>query len=200
MDRPASATEARDRRRAVADAGAVRALATALALVAFLPSSESRAEEPAATGVRVDRGGAAPRDLPAIGDVAAALADLEVPSSESPRVACVDVDNDGACDWLVEAGESLCGTGGCPYVLLDGRSGRRLGDFFGSPIVVFDHRRNGLRVVEAFQHLGAESAALVTYEFDGTAYRTSARAELDGGSATALLAKWGELPAAGAPR
>jgi hypothetical protein len=200
MDRPASASESTDRRRVVAGAGAVRALATALALVAFLPSSESRAEEPAATGVRIDRGVAAPRDLPTTGDFAAALADLEVPSSESPRVEWVDVDNDGADDWLVEAGESLCGSGGCPYVLLHGGSGRRLGDFFGSPIVVFDRRRNGLRVVEAFQHLGAGSAALVTYEFDGTAYRTSARVELDGSAATALLARWADLPAAGTPR
>ena len=148
------------------------------------------------SGVRVDRGSLPSVRLPALGDIPAVLAELEVGEGEAAKALLVDMNADGTADWLVESSPTLCGTGGCPYVLVDGRSGRRLGEFFGSSIVILEQRINGLPVVQAFAHLSVDSGTFTTSVFDGTSYQTVSSLLLKGDSVQGLFETLTRLPPA----
>jgi hypothetical protein len=162
-------------------------------IVVVLALAVTAAGQEAPAPLLVGRGAAEPTPLPAVGDVPAVLADLEVPDGEVPKVLTLDVTGDGVGDWLVESPDTACGTGGCTYVLVDGRSARRLGEFFGSPLVVEPAATGSLPVVEAYQHLSADTGALVTYRFYGAAYRAVSREALAGEQVTALFERWERL-------
>src|SRR6266404_5703715 len=63
-------------------------------------------------------------------------ADLEYDDSEPMKGVVFDLDGDGVKDYLLQSAPSLCGNGGCIYVLCDGATGRKLGQFFGSPLYI----------------------------------------------------------------
>jgi len=154
------------------------------------------AGQPPASGVRVDRGALPSLHLPALGDIPAVLTQLEVEEGEAAKALAMDVNADGTADWLIESSDALCGTGGCPYILIDGRSGRRLGEFFGSPIVILEQRINGLPVVQAFAHLSVDSGTFTTSVFDGTSYQTVSSLLLKGDSVQGLFETLTRLPPA----
>jgi hypothetical protein len=90
--------------------------------------------------------------------------------------ATADLNSDGTIDYIVRGPKEDCGTGGCPYHLYDGRSGKSLGSVFGGTIIVRPEMKHGYPVVQELSHGGAGAASLSTYEFDGTIYRvTSSR-------------------------
>lgn len=107
-------------------------------------------------------------DLPEVGDVDQALAELD--SSEGARVHAVDLDGDRKPESFVTSRESVCGTGGCPFVLLAASSMKRIGTFFGH-LAILDERINGYRVIQTYSRYRGEATALDTHVFDGKAYR-----------------------------
>ena len=116
-----------------------------------------------------------------------AAVDLEYGDAEPLKGVVVDLNEDGVHDYLLQSAPSLCGNGGCAYVLCDGATGRKIGEFFGSPIVVRAERRRGYPDIETYSQMGAGSGDHAEYGFDGAAYVVTARRTVEGETAARLL-------------
>jgi hypothetical protein len=125
-----------------------------------------------------DSAGWKTRGLPPSPDVSRALTALDY-GDELPVALGIELGGDGTRAYLLTSpGTRLCGTGGCPYVLLAGTPLRRIGEFFGH-LAVLDTRINGHRVIQSYSRYRGDATSLDTYVFDGTAYRHVSHAVLD---------------------
>lgn len=116
--------------------------------------------------------------LPSVGDLDKALTDLDY-QDEMPFVYAVDLNGDRAPEYLVATPNGrLCGTGGCPYILLAGTPMKRIGEFFGH-LAILDARVNGYRIIQTFSRYQGTTTSLDTYVFDGGAYRLSSHVILE---------------------
>lgn len=102
---------------------------------------------------------------------AEALFSQEYPANSTEVLAHgLDINGDGVEDHTVASyRNSLCGTGGCPYVLLDGRSGREIGSFFGS-VAVLTAKVNGYAVIQVIGKRSIDSSSLTTHVYDRGSY------------------------------
>src|SRR4051812_19281329 len=96
-----------------------------------------------------------------------------------------DLNGDGRDDYIVKGGNSVCGTGGCPYLLIDGATAKLIGNLFGNPIIVRAGSTGGFHNIEAYSHGGAESGVFLSYAFDGSKYVERAKQVLQGPGVTA---------------
>jgi hypothetical protein len=101
--------------------------------------------------------------LPTAGDIPNLLNQLEYYDNAVPYVFQKDLNGDGAEDFLIVSASSLCGTGGCLYALVDGKSMRQIADFFGSPILISDQKINHYPVIQSYSHISAGSGNFTTY-------------------------------------
>lgn len=109
--------------------------------------------------------------LPQAGDVPAALSALDYEKTERPFAYVEDFNGDGVADFLLGTpNHRLCGTAGCPYLLIEGRSLKIIGDFFGT-IAVLKRRTNGFPVIQTVAKRDLAATNLHTFVFDGRAYR-----------------------------
>jgi hypothetical protein len=53
-----------------------------------------------------------------------------------PLGAIADLNDDGVSDYLLKSLPEICGTGGCMYGVVDGKSATPLGTLFGNPLMV----------------------------------------------------------------
>lgn len=162
--------------------GIVALLITLSMPIAFAGSDcdELRDDERILPGVLVPRAGQAwiRLDLPANGDVDDALSRLDT-SDERPLAYAVDLNSDGHAElFLTTEDDRLCGNAGCPYLLLDPKSFRRIGDFFGR-LAILDERVNGYRIIQSYSRYRTDASSLDTYVFDRGAYRRVAHALVD---------------------
>jgi hypothetical protein len=102
-----------------------------------------------------------------------------------PRVQRIDIDDDGIPDSFVIGADTLCGTGGCPVLLLDGRSGHRLGEFFGA-VAVLRQRAGARAVIQVISRRDIDHSNLETHVFDSGRYRRADHVVLD----AAAVAEW----------
>lgn len=118
------------------------------------------------------------RAFPSRGDLDAAL--LELDSAEDmPVVHEADLNGDGHKElFLTTAGGKLCGTAGCPYVVLAPGSLKKIGAFFGH-LAILDERINGYRIIQSFSRLESAYTNLDTYVFDDKRYRQVAHVILE---------------------
>ena len=140
-------------------------------------------------GIWLDGSSMSQMTLPQNGDIPFLLDDFEYPQNEKTRVFHYDFNRDGIKDYFVESWKSLCGTGGCLYALVDGKTKKRIGDFFGAPILVLDQRINGFPVIQSYGHLSADSGDFTTYVFDGAKYQVVSRVYVEGKSLEELFKK-----------
>ena len=56
---------------------------------------------------------------------------LDYGGNELPHAYVSDLNGDGVADYLMVGRPIICGTGGCPYLLVDGKNGTSKGEFFG---------------------------------------------------------------------
>lgn len=127
--------------------------------------------------------------LPTAGDITSLQLDFEYPTNIFLKAFAMDFNGDGVSDYIVEAYQSLCGTGGCSYAMVDGKLNKRIGDFFGSPILVLDQKINGYPIIQSYAHLNADSGNFVTYVFDGKKYQIVANTFVEGKSLEVLFKK-----------
>ncbi len=119
------------------------------------------------------------RALPSRGDLDAVLTDLDS-NDKGPLVYPTDLNGDGRAELLLTTPDArLCGSAGCPYALLDPRTLRRLGKFFGH-LAILDERVNGYRLVQSWSREQAGYSTLDTYVFDRGGYRLVSHALIDG--------------------
>jgi len=62
-----------------------------------------------------------------------AFATLGYKVGDAPRGVRFDLNRDGVDDYIVVGSPELCGTGGCPLQLFDGKTDRNVGQAFGDP-------------------------------------------------------------------
>lgn len=134
-----------------------------------------------------------PIDVPA--DIRRAVGDdLEYDDGEPIKGVTADFDGDGVRDFLLQSAPSLCGNGGCVYVLCDGATHRTLGEFFGSPLYVRSERTRGYPNVATYSHLSADSAAYTEYSFDGRVYVVTSKRTLAGPAADRMRETLRQIP------
>ena len=130
------------------------------------------------TGQWIDRQSMVTADLPQAGDIPYLLLDFEYKNNEKPKAYKFDFNSDGTEDFLVESSDSLCGTGGCPYALIDGASQKRIGDFFGSPLLFHKSKINDWPIVHSYAHLSFSSGNYSVFVFGNSKYNEVARITL----------------------
>lgn len=156
-------------------------------------------------GARVVQGQDAPRRPWALGleDVSpvsipaamrARVQDLEYADTDSIRGVVVDLNADGAPEYLLQSAPSLCGNGGCLYTLVDGKSGDALGQFFGNVLYVQRETDRGFPRLATYSHLSVASGTYATYAFDGRAYAARSIRTLEGGPLDSLVASLRRIP------
>lgn len=108
-----------------------------------------------------------------------ALVFLEYPGDSTEVLAHKrDLNGDGVDDYVVAShGHILCGTGGCPFVVLDGRSGREIGSFFGY-VAVLTAKANGHSVIQVISKRSTDSSGLSTYVYRAGNYQLVSHAIL----------------------
>lgn len=124
----------------------------------------------------------------------AAGADLEYDETEPIKGAALDLNGDGVVDYLLQSAPSLCGNGGCVYVLCDGKTHKKLGEFLGSPLYVQAQRTHGYPRIAAYSHQSAASATYTEYSFDGTAYVVASTRTVEGAALDRLLESLRGIP------
>jgi hypothetical protein len=114
----------------------------------------------------------------AIGNLPTEADALEYRDDEQPHAYVQDLNGDGVPDYLIAAHPDLCGTGGCPYLLVDGKSGQVIGDFFGT-IALLDLKINGYPVIQSVSKQNIAAITVLTHVFDGSCYRLTASSLLE---------------------
>jgi hypothetical protein len=96
---------------------------------------------------------------------------LDYEVGELPYVFVKDLNHDGAGYYLLTTPNSrLCGTGGCPYILIDGKSMKQIGDFFGA-VAIFENSINHYPVIQTVSKQAIDTTHLNSFVFDGESYR-----------------------------
>jgi len=120
---------------------------------------------------------ATPNSAPTSDDKAIAYLDPDLEGRSRPHY--FDLNGDGKPDTF-ETYRQGCGTGGCPWEIHDGASGRVAGEIFGDPVYVLLRRVNGWSVLGVYGHANAGSGSFSTYAFDGTQYKLESSIFLEG--------------------
>jgi hypothetical protein len=120
--------------------------------------------------------------------------DLEYRDSDIIRGVLFDLNGDGTDDYIIQSAPGLCGTGGCPYLIVDGAKRKGLGQVFGNPLYVHSERTRGYLVIETYSHQGAESGEDTIYSFDGNAYVPQSQRLLEGSAVDDLFTALSRIP------
>lgn len=120
-----------------------------------------------------------PQRITLAGDAPKSLASLEYDGGQLPYVYADDLNKDGYKDYFLGSHQGkLCGTAGCPYTLLDGKSLRVLGEFFGN-IAILDNKINAFPVIQILSKRDIIRTNLQTFVYDGQSYREVSYALLE---------------------
>ena len=120
--------------------------------------------------------------------------DLEYDEAEPIKGVAVDLNGDGIKDYLLQSASSLCGNGGCVYVLCDGATRRKVGQFFGSPLIVRAERVHGYPNISTYSHQSVGSGTYADYSFDGNVYIVTATRSVKGAAVDRLLKTLRSVP------
>lgn len=106
----------------------------------------------------------------------------------------VDLNRDNTPDYIVASSPSLCGNGGCNYLLFDGADFRVVGLLFGNPVFGRAIWINGYRVINVYGRMNADSGRYATYVFDGESYVNVSTVTLSGEDLHVLFEELREIP------
>lgn len=120
--------------------------------------------------------------------------DLEYADTDSLRGVVVDLNADGVPDYILQSAPSLCGSGGCQYALVDGKSGHALGQLFGNVLYFQKEMAPGFPRIAVYSRLSAASGSYTAYAFDGGAYGVQSTRTVENGALDSLLARLRRIP------
>jgi len=120
---------------------------------------------------------------------------LEYEDDDPVKGARCDLNGDGADDYLVQSARSLCGNGGCPYAIVDGKSARELGYVMGSRLFIRAEKTHGFPVIDAYAHSSSDAGTLATYSYDGATYVLDSTQSFQGASLERLFTMLRRIPA-----
>ena len=87
-----------------------------------------------------------------------------------PLVYAFDVNGDGVLDYLIKSEHALCGTGGCTYLLIDGKTFVKKGEFAGNPPMIADSKVNKHFLFLTLKYDGPDHAKVGVYQYNGLEY------------------------------
>lgn len=87
-----------------------------------------------------------------------------------PKVFSRDLNGDRVRDFIIRSNDSLCGTGGCGYTVVDGKSFVTLGEFAGTEPIISDSKVNGHALIMFFKYSTADKAMLEVWAFKKRKY------------------------------
>ena len=123
------------------------------------------------------------------------LAELEYDATDSVQGTVVDLNRDGSTDYIVRSAGSLCGTGGCVYLVVDGARGQVIGQLFGEPLYVQAEESHGYPLITSYAHMNAASGNYTTWTFDGREFKRAGSRAVAGASLDSLFAILALIPA-----
>ncbi|HBA87136.1 MAG TPA: hypothetical protein DCZ75_03850 [Geobacter sp.] len=107
--------------------------------------------------------------------------ELVYSQDSSPQVFLYDLNQDGSCEILIKSHESLCSSGGCLYIMIDGKSRKRLGELFGDPVIVLRGKAGqSFPDIQAYTRSGAGTGTLETFRYSNAKYRSVSSEDLSG--------------------
>ena len=114
----------------------------ALALVVPLglaPLREAAAQRTSTAQWSFGVGSAKPLTVSAVIRRLPGFSELEYDDTSHVRGLTADLNGDGRADYIIQSAESLCGNGGCDYLIVDGATRREIGTVFGGTVYVDPH-------------------------------------------------------------
>lgn len=87
----------------------------------------------------------------------------------------VDLNGDGAMDYVIRSAPSLCGNAGCDFEVFDGATRKSIGEVDGGMMYFLADTVRGFPTIVARTSLGWAQAEYTTYRFSGTAYLVASR-------------------------
>jgi hypothetical protein len=136
---------------------------------------------------------AAPITLPVWIRADSLRAALSYEAGESVAGFLADLNGDGTDDYVFRFSRATCGTN-CEYLLVDGRTRRRLGTVGGSVVVIHSPGINGYPTVHSYGHSSADAGYWSTSVYDGQAYVTVSSVFVEGTSRTWLFESLEKIP------
>lgn len=107
--------------------------------------------------------------------------ELVYPQDSSPKVFLYDLNQDGSSEILIKSHESLCSSGGCLYIMIDGKSRKRLGELFGDPVIVLRGKPGqSFPDIQIYTRSGAGTGTRETFRHSSGKYRSVSSEELTG--------------------
>ena len=120
--------------------------------------------------------------------------ELEYGEGDSLRGIQPDLNGDGSQDYVIQSASSLCGNGGCVYLVVDGRAQKVIGELLGEPLYVLPEKSEGFPDLAAYAHLSATTARYTTWRFAHGRYRKSSSRSFEGASLDSLVGSLSFIP------
>ena len=122
------------------------------------------------------------------------LAALDYEPTDTVKGAVVDLNRDGSPDYIIDSAPRLCGTGGCPYLIVDGAKEGIIARLFGAALYIQAEESHGYPTITSYYHMGAESVTYTRWAFDGREFRQTSSRPLAGASLDSLFAVLRRIP------
>jgi hypothetical protein len=149
------------------------------ATILLMLTSTTAANAAAYPGVRLTDSAFREQNLPQNRDIRA-IALVQDYEDGRAKFFAIDVNGDGVRDFIIRSNDSLCGTGGCGYVLVDGKTFTTLGEFTGVEPIISDSKVNGHALVIFIKYSAADRADLEVWAFNKKKYAYSKVIKLKG--------------------
>lgn len=119
-------------------------------------------------------------------DVREAAGELEYDSAQMMKGFAVDINADGAAEYILQSAPSLCGAN-CVYYIFDGRTHRRIAEITAARVQVTSQHANGYPVITALVYLGNDHADFLTLKYVERSYSTITKQSVTGAALAALI-------------
>jgi hypothetical protein len=151
------------------------------------------AENNTFTGIVLDSSSFKRASLPESESLQSIMADEGFDDSK-PLIYSVDINGDGIPDYIIESDQVICGTGGCIYLVIDGKTFEKKLDFLGSPPIISDRKFNGHSVILILKYSGPDKATIGVYEFKNKEYERTKTIILSGEKLKKQLKRFRKAP------
>jgi hypothetical protein len=151
------------------------------------------AENNTFTGIILDSSSFKRKSLPESESIQSIMADEGFDDSK-PLIYSVDINGDGISDYIIESDQVICGTGGCIYLVIDGKTLEKKLDYLGSPPIISDHKFNGHSVILIMKYNGPDKATIDVYKFKKRKYERTKSFTLSGKKLENQLNKFRKAP------
>jgi hypothetical protein len=90
----------------------------------------------------------------------------------------IDLNGDGVPEKFIADG-NMCGSGGCPWIIYDGKTNSVLGEVDGIIVYILKKKQNGFPLIETYWKLGGSNATVYYYTFINKKYKKVRGKSLD---------------------